>query len=250
MQRYFLEVSYKGNRYSGFQVQDNAPTIQQEVEKAFSILQKEAVTLTGSSRTDAGVHALQNFFHFDYANTIHPQFLYKLNAILPDDIVLKNIYRVAPDAHCRFNAEARTYQYRIYRSKNPFLQDRAFFFPFKADAALLHQAAAIIKAHTNFASFSKRNSQVKTFNCNILTSRWQLTEDEWVYEVSANRFLRGMVRGLTATMLLVARGKINLQQFENIIAAEDCTQANFDVPGHGLCLMKVSYPESLLLNSF
>lgn len=249
MQRYFLEVGYMGNHYSGFQVQDNAATIQQQVEKAFSILQRETIVLTGSSRTDSGVHAKQNFFHFDYDNPIHPQFLYKLNAILPTDIVLKNIYRVAPDAHCRFNAVARTYQYRIYRSKDPFLQDRAFFFPFKVDTNLLHKAAAIVKDNTNFTSFSKRNTQVKNFNCSIHTSQWHITADEWVYEVSANRFLRGMVRGLTATMLLVARGKIDLQEFKNIISAADCSKANFDVPGFGLCLIKVTYPDDLLLTA-
>ena len=133
MPRYFLEVSYKGTNYSGFQTQKNANSVQDEVEKAFLILQKENVLLTGSSRTDAGVHALQNFFHFDFEGMINPQFVYKINAILPADIVVKRIIPVSPEAHCRFDAISREYKYFIYSQKNPFLSDRAFYFPYKLD---------------------------------------------------------------------------------------------------------------------
>lgn len=242
MARYFLEVSYKGTDYSGFQSQHNANTIQAEVEKAFEILQKSKVVMTGSSRTDAGVHALQNFFHFDYDETLHPQIEYKINAILPADIVIKKLIPVALDSHCRFDALTREYKYFIYRSKNPFLKDRAFYFPYQLDIEKLHQSAAVIKEYNDFTSFSKKNTQAKTFICNIIESKWLIEDDCLVYNVKANRFLRGMVRALTATMLKMGRGKLTLNEFRDIIAAKDCTLASFAVPPHGLFLKSVEYP--------
>jgi len=242
MPRYFLEVSYKGTAYSGFQTQENANTIQAEVEKAFEVLQRDKVTMTGSSRTDAGVHALQNFFHFDYDGIIHPQFLYKVNAILPADIVIQGLKPVNDNAHCRFDAINREYKYFIYRRKDPFLQDRAFFYPYKLDMELLEKAAAIVKEYHDFTSFSKRNTQVKTFSCDIIESQWLQEDDYLVYNVKGNRFLRGMVRALTATMLKVGRGKLSLDEFRAIIDAKDCTKASFAVPAHGLFLVSVNYP--------
>lgn len=240
--RYFLEVSYKGTAYRGFQSQENANTVQAEVEKAFTILQKDRVEMTGSSRTDAGVHADQNYFHFDYDGTIHPQFLYKFNAILPPDIVAKQLKAVSPEAHSRFDALAREYRYFIYRDKNPFLQDRAYFFPYKVDIDAMKAAAGILKEYHDFTSFSKRNTQVKTFQCDIMHSEWDWKDGCLVYHVKANRFLRGMVRALTATMLQVGRGKLTLDEFRTIIEARDCTKASFAVPAHGLFLVAVHFP--------
>lgn len=242
MPRYFLEVAYKGTHYSGFQLQENANTIQSEVEKAFKVLQKQEVELTGSSRTDAGVHALQNFFHFDFQEDLHPQFVYKLNAILPPDIVIRSLVPVAPEAHSRFDAVSRTYHYHIYRGKDPFLQDRAYYFPYRLDPAALDEAAAVLKEYTDFTSFSKRNTQVKTFNCNILESSWSFRDNQLVYQVTANRFLRGMVRALVATMLKTGTGKLSVGQFREIIEARDCTKASFAAPPHGLFLVKVAFP--------
>jgi tRNA pseudouridine38-40 synthase len=247
MQRYFLEVLYQGTHYSGFQVQENAPTVQAAVEKAFGILEKKSIQLTGSSRTDSGVHALQNFFHFDVDAPLHPQFLYKINAILPADITVKNIYKVAPQAHCRFDATHRTYQYHIYQKKNPFLADRAYFFPYTIDVARMQEAAALLKTYTDFTSFSKRNTQVKTFLCKVEESEWKRQGSQLIYRVKANRFLRGMVRGLTGTLLQVGRGKLSLDDFRKIIEAKNCREADFAVPGHGLFLIEVSYPENTLL---
>ena len=246
--RYFLEVMYKGTAYSGFQVQENASnTIQEEIEKAFSVLTKQAVSLTGSSRTDTGVHAWQNFFHLDYDGGFDLHFLYKINAILPKDIVVKNIYRVQPGDHCRFDAVRRSYSYHIYRNKNPFLADRAYYYPYAVDFEKMQEAAAILKTYSDFTSFSKRNTQVKTFICSIEKSCWRTEGEEMIYEVTANRFLRGMVRGLTGTMLQVGRNKISLEAFREIIEARDCRQADFSVPGHGLFLMRVEYPSTLSL---
>ncbi len=244
MPRYFLEVSYKGENYSGFQVQENANTIQSETEKAFKILQKDEIILTGSSRTDAGVHALQNFFHFDYMKKIHPHFIYKTNAILPIDIVVKDLIQVKPDAHCRFDAITREYKYYIYRHKNPFLRDRAYYYPYKLDIEKMEQAAEIIKTFQDFTSFSKKRTQVKSFICNIYESKWIKENNGLVYYVKADRFLRGMVRALVATMLLVGRNKISLDDFKLIIEQKDGTKANFAVPAQGLFLISVNYPEN------
>jgi tRNA pseudouridine38-40 synthase len=241
MSRYFLEVSYKGTNYSGFQSQHNANTVQAEVEKAFSVLQREHVVFTGSSRTDAGVHALQNFFHFDFNGEVHPQFRYKMNAILPDDIVIRSIRVVDNEAHCRFDALTREYWYYIYRSKDPFLEDRAFYFPYKLDEAVLTETAGIIKEYNDFTSFSKRKTQVKTFKCRIDESTWTWEDNCLVYKVKANRFLRGMVRGLVGTMLKAGRHKITVAEFRNIIEVKDCTKASFSVPPQGLFLASVQF---------
>ena len=239
--RYFLEVAYTGGRYSGFQIQKNAQTVQGEIEKAFQVFFRCGAELTGSSRTDAGVHALQNFFHFDWPEAFQQKWMYNLNAILPADIVIKSIRSVADTAHCRFDALSRTYHYTIYQFKNPFVADRAYFYPYTLNIETLNQAAALIKEYTDFTSFSKRNTQVKTFNCSILESRWVQQNDQLIYIVSANRFLRGMVRALTATMLKVGRGTISLDQLRQIIEAKDCGRAFFDTPAHGLTLVKVAY---------
>jgi tRNA pseudouridine38-40 synthase len=241
MARYFLEVSYRGTAYSGFQSQENANTIQQEVEQAFRTLQRESVSLTSSSRTDAGVHALQNFFHFDFDLPLHEQFIYKINAILPADIVVKSVRSVAGDAHCRFDATSRAYEYFIYRGKDPFLQDRAWYFPYTINIDLLQEAAQALQEYRDFTSFSKRNTQVKTFDCTIMESKWMQQQHGLVFRVRANRFLRGMVRALVATMLQVGRGTITLQDFRAIIDARDCTRASFAAPAHGLFLVEVSY---------
>lgn len=245
MSRYFLEVSYKGTNYSGFQTQRNANTVQAEIEKAFTILQKEKIIMTGSSRTDAGVHALQNFFHFDYQEHINPHFIYKMNAILPDDIVIKKLQPVSANAHCRFDAHSREYNYYIYCQKDPFLKEKAFFFPYKLDIEKMQQAAGMIKMYEDFTSFSKRNTQAKTFICNIQESKWILEGNQLIYNVKANRFLRGMVRALTATMLKVGRSKLSLDQFRNIIEAKDCTKATFAAPPQGLFLIQVAYPDMI-----
>lgn len=245
LHQYFIEVAYKGTQYSGFQKQENANTIQQEVEKALQILTNQAIELTGSSRTDAGVHALQNFYHTPAIVPLSNKQVYNLNAILPSDIAVKNIYKLPPNSHSRFDALSRTYHYFIYQKKDAFLADRAWFFPFKLNIGLLQQAANIIKQTTNFTSFSKKHTQVNNFNSTILQSQWvQQANNVLVYQVTANRFLRGMVKGLVGTMLLVGQQKISLQQFQEIIDSQNCNKANFNPPSHGLFLVQVSYPEN------
>ncbi len=230
-----------GFNYAGFQVQKNANTVQAEVEKALQIYYRSPFVLTGSSRTDAGVHALQNFFHFDSERSIAPKDIYNLNAILPPDIMIKKIFPVKDKAHCRFDAVAREYSYYIYTRKNPFLLNRAYYFPYSLNTELMQEAADTIKKYTDFTSFSKRNTQVKTFECIIRNSRWITEGDCLVYNVEANRFLRGMVRALTATMLKIGRGKLSVTDFKRIIEAKDCTAASFAVPAHGLFLQRVKF---------
>jgi tRNA pseudouridine38-40 synthase len=245
MLRYFLEVAYKGTNYSGFQIQDNASSIQEEVEKALAVFFRRPVALTGSSRTDGGVHALQNFFHADFEGVIAPRSLYNINALLPRDIVLKNFHLVAPDAHCRFDALSREYRYYVYGEKDPFLVDRAYFFPYTLDRERMQVAAALIPQCQDFTSFAKRNSQAKTFLCNVYESGWEEEKGCLVYRVKANRFLRGMVRGLVGTMLQVGRGKIGVDDFAAILRNKDNQLADFSAPGHGLFLFQVSFPVSL-----
>ncbi len=246
MPRYFLELSYKGTNYSGFQVQKNAKTIQGEVEAALNVLYKEKFDLTGSSRTDAGVHALQNFFHFDSGRIIHSKDIYNLNAILPADIAVSSIYNVADDAHCRFGALSREYKYFIYNQKDPFLKDRAWYYPFKIDETLLHQASELVHFHSSFIAFSKQNTQVNNFDCNILMSKWVYENNCLIYNVQANRFLRGMVRALVSSMLRVARGTCTLHEFEMLLHSSQQATASFAAPAHGLFLTQVVYPLNIL----
>lgn len=243
MGRYFMELSYKGTHYKGFQVQENAMTVQGEVEKALAILQRTTITLTGSSRTDAGVHALQNYFHFDTGEDLLPNLVYKLNAILSRDIAVKRIIPVSEQSHCRFDAIYRGYRYYLARERDPFLQERSWYYPYALDRGLLEQAAAMVMEWTDFTSFSKRNTQAKTAICRIDRSEWKEEGGCLVYEVRGNRFLRGMVRALVATMLKVGRGKISLEEFRGIMEARDCTVASFAAPGAGLFLVEVGYPE-------
>ena len=252
--RYFLEVSYKGTNYSGFQIQKNANTIQAEIEKALNIILKRDVSLTGSSRTDTGVHAFQNFFHFDFDTPFASinmnggdTLLYNLNSVLPEDIAVKKIIPVKENSNCRFDALKREYKYYIYQKKNPFLTDRSFYYPYKLDFGKLQEAAAIIKEKKNFTSFSKKKTQLKSFECTIYKSEWVFENESLVYHVIANRFLRGMVRALTSTMLNIGRGKLSLTQFISIIEAEDFAKANFAVPAHGLVLVSIQYPNEYFL---
>ena len=246
MPRYFLELSYKGTAYSGFQIQDTGNTIQSEVTKALETIFRQPFSLTGSSRTDAGVHAKQNYFHFDSVLEISSRQVYGLNAVLPKDIAIHQIVRVAEDAHSRFQAISRSYQYCIHTQKDPFLTETAWLYPFPIQKEALDQAAAILMEYTDFTSFSKRNTQVNNFNCQIIRSEWIEKDGILVYEVTANRFLRGMIRGLVATMLKTGRGSLTMQGFRDILEAKDCSKADFSAPAHGLCLMHVNYPPAVL----
>jgi tRNA pseudouridine38-40 synthase len=234
---------YRGTKYAGFQRQENAHTVEAELENALATVLRKGFALTGSSRTDAGVHALQNYFHFDSPVVLDQKIVYNLNAVLPDDLAVNRLVAMKEGAHSRFDAVSREYRYHIYRQKQPFLYDRAYFYPYTLDLGLMQEAAAVLKGYRDFTSFSKRNTQVKTFNCELTESSWALTGSGYTYYVKGNRFLRGMVRALTATMLKVGRGKMTVADFCRVVEAKDCTLADFAVPAHGLFLERVNYPD-------
>jgi tRNA pseudouridine38-40 synthase len=243
MPRYFIEVAYNGTNYAGFQIQNNALTIQAVLENALQVYFKEPWVLTGSSRTDAGVHALQNFYHVDVAlETIAPKAIYNLNAILPKDVVLKNITKVLNTAHCRFDATSRNYTYKIHQNKNPFVENSSYYFPYNLQFETLENAAKILMQYNNFESFSKKHAQVNNYICTIITSQWQQNNEQLIYNVSANRFLRGMVRALVATMLQVGTGRLSLEKFECLLQNPKIASAYFNAPAHGLFLAGVNYP--------
>lgn len=246
MARYVLEVMYDGSCFHGSQIQGEQQTVQLLLNNVLSTLYRIPMTTVGASRTDEGVHALSNFYHFDADTEPRHDLVYKCNAILPPGLAVKNVFRAPDTFNARFDARERSYRYRIYATKDPFLAGRALFYPFTIREELLHEAAAVLKEYTQFESFAKRNSQVHTFDCTITTSHWERHDKELHYVVSANRFLRGMVRGLVATQLRVARGSIDIAGLRSIIEVRDCRKAFFDITGQGLYLEHIAYPDGLL----
>ena len=244
MPRYFLEVMYDGTAFHGSQLQGEQATVQLAVNKMLSTLLRSSITTFGASRTDEGVHALCNYYHFDTDEILTASSMYNMNAILPAAISIKQILTSKdPELNARFAAIKRRYRYRIYNKKDPFLFKRALFYPFRIDEQILQETADIIKEYTNFESFSKRNTQTRTFECTIYQSYWERQGEELHYVVEANRFLRGMVRGLVGTQLQAGRGRITTDDFRSIIEAKDCSKADFSVEGFGLYLEYITYPE-------
>lgn len=239
MKRYFIEVAYKGTNYSGFQIQKNATTIQQEIENALATIYRTPFQLTGSSRTDAGVHALQNFFHFD-SDKLSPETVYKLNAILSRDIAVKQILPVHNSAHSRFDAVSREYQYKIHTYKNPFQNQLSLYFPYKLDLGVIQEATIYINEQVDFTAFSKVNTQVKNFNCSIIACEWIQHHQEYLFYIKANRFLRGMVRLLTGSLLKLGRGKMSFKDFQNQFVYPQ--KGGIAAPAHGLYLKQVNFP--------
>jgi tRNA pseudouridine38-40 synthase len=247
MARFFIEVGYNGTDLCGFQIQDGQETVQSVVSAALQTVIKEPIALTGSSRTDAGVHAKQNFFHFDTDQTITPKHIYSLNAILPPTVVIHHIYAVAPQAHARFDALSRTYIYTVTTKKDPFLIDKAWHFPFPVLLETLQAMALELINHQDFEAFSKKNAGNKTNICAIEISSWQtISPSIFTYTVKSNRFLRGMVRGLVGTMLRIARQspskEVAVEAFKSVILSKDPSLCDFSTPAKGLVLETVAYP--------
>ncbi|RYE22983.1 MAG: tRNA pseudouridine synthase A [Sphingobacteriales bacterium] len=242
MTRYFLEVMYDGTAFHGSQLQGDTPTVQLAVNNAISTLLRKPIETFGASRTDEGVHALGNYYHFDVEEPLHDAFLYKMNAILPHQISINRAFKTDDLAfNARFDAITRRYRYRIYSKKNPFLINKALYFPLNIDFDILSETAKMLMEYENFETFSKRNTQTFTFLCKIHRSYWEQQDEELHYVVEANRFLRGMVRGLVGTQLQVARGRMTLDEFRKVIEGKDCTKADFSVAGHGLYLEHIEY---------
>lgn len=245
--RYFLKVAYNGLAFHGSQIQGETATVQGALNKALSILLRGEVSTFGASRTDEGVHALANFYHFD-AEPLPENFLYQLNAILPYELAAEQLLVARnPEGNARFDAISRRYRYKLYTRKNPFLFQRACYYPYSIQPETLHATAATLSEYRDFEAFSKRNAQTFTFNCEILDAHWEFFDGEFHFVVEANRFLRGMVRALVGTQLNAGRGKFDVQGFRSIIEGKDCRRADFSVPGHGLYLEEIRYPEGYFL---
>lgn len=245
MKRYFLELCYDGASFGGFQIQNNVDTIQGAVQAALKTLYREDIELTGASRTDAGVHALQNFFHFDTDTAITQKQVYNLNAILPNTIVIKAIYEVPPTTHCRFDATSRSYIYKLHTQKDPFLEGRSWYYPFPIDFNLLNQATQTLLNFTHYESFSKKNTSVNTFECSVSKALWQVEGTNLYFHIDSNRFLRGMIRGLVGTLLQVGRGQITVEEWMDIVASNNEQRVDFSTPAYGLYLSAIQYPDFL-----
>lgn len=242
--RYFIECAYNGTNYSGWQVQINALAVQEVIEKALCTLLKTTVEITGSSRTDAGVHAKKQIAHFEVNKAINDteNLVYRMNKILPFDISIKQIFKVADDYHSRFEAISRKYEYRISRKKNPFQKGLSYEFNGDLNIKLMNEACLILLKHIDFQCFSKIKTEVLTFNCTISEALWQENaEDTLVFHIKANRFLRGMVRSIVGTLLEIGLGRISLTDFEQIILSKNRKNAGWSVPAEGLFLMEVNY---------
>ena len=241
--RYFIELAYKGTNFIGWQRQVKGRSVQQTLEEALATILRRATEVVGSSRTDTGVHASQQFVHFDLDQLIpNPdKLVYHLNSLLASDLAVKAIFPVADDVHARFAATHRRYEYRIIRQKNPFLTNEAYIFRPDLDIAAMNAAAALLLIHRDFESFSKVHTDVKTFICDITQAQWQQKDDTLTFTVQSNRFLRGMVRGLVGTLLNVGTGKSSVPDFERIILAKNRQAAGSQAPAQGLFLVEVGY---------
>lgn len=246
--RYFLELGYQGTNYHGWQRQKNGLSVQEVLEKTLSTLLRQPIGIMGSGRTDAGVHASQQFAHFNVSDdfVLPGHFLHALNCLLPPDIAVYDVFPVRADDHARYSATFRYYQYRISRRKNPLQQNLVCIFPHELDLGLLNEAASLLLRHTDFESFSKVRTGVKHFHCTIMRSEWQKEGHELVFHVKANRFLYGMVRALVGTMLDVGQGRMSVSEFETIILARDRRKAGRAAPPNGLTLVEVGYPEEIM----
>lgn len=223
-------------------MQSNASSVQEILNKALSVLLNSPISIMGAGRTDTGVHAREMYAHFDFETPIDvPVLVHKLNSYLPKDIAIFDLILVHDDAHCRFDATKRTYEYHINTVKNPFLQELSWYFNQKLDVALMNEAAKILLNHTDFQCFSKVNTDVNTFDCTVFEAYWKNENNKLVFTISANRFLRNMVRSIVGTLINIGLGKISLTDFENIIASKSRKKAGFSVPAHGLYLTDITY---------
>ncbi len=243
--RYFIYLSYDGARYHGWQTQPNGSSVQEVLGKALSTLLHESIEVTGAGRTDAGVNASLMVAHFDTEHTADQQLAYRLNKFLPQDIAIHKIVPVKPEAHARFSATSRTYHYYVITAKTPF-EPYAYRFPQPLDFDKMNEAAKALFDYIDFTSFSKLHTDVKTNNCRIMAAQWeQVSPIKWQFTITADRFLRNMVRAIVGTLLDVGRGVLTLEQFREIIEKKDRCSAGMSVPGNALFLADITYPEDL-----
>ena len=245
--RYFIEIAYNGTNYYGWQIQPDAITVQGVLEDKLSTLFKTKIKVTGAGRTDAGVHAKQLFAHFDCDEITNiSELLFRLNSFLPKDIAVVNIIKVENDAHARFDAIQREYEYVISLKKDPFSEGLAYQIHNKPDIGLMNKAAKVLLGYKDFQCFSRSKTDVKTYHCNIKKAFWEEVNEGLVFTISADRFLRNMVRAIVGTLLDVGYNKTTLEAFHEILKSKDRSKAGASAPAHGLYLTKVQYPKTIL----
>lgn len=247
--RYFLTLAFNGTPFHGWQRQPNASSVQQTLEEALSTLLRQPIAILGAGRTDTGVHAKRMVAHFeaDLSKATEDNLVYLLNRYLDENICIYSLKRVKPEAHARFDATARTYQYHLATQTNPFRQQLQYTFPSPLDFDLMNQAAAILLQYNDFECFSKSNTDVKTFLCTITQAIWVLNKEEAIFTITANRFLRNMVRAIVGTLIEVGQKKISVDQMHHIITSKDRGAAGYSVPACGLYLTEIEYPSEIYL---
>ncbi len=245
--RYFLDIAYKGTHYHGWQRQQNAHSVQEELENALQRIFGRPLETLASGRTDTGVHAEQQIVHIDLEEEFTPKHLYKLNCVLPPDIAIKDFFPVKPETHARFDASMRAYEYRISMVKTPFQIETAYWYDRPLNLEIMNEAAVLLLNYQDFESFSKIHTDVKNFRCDIYLARWKEKNNMLLFEIEANRFLRGMVRAIVGTLLQVGLGKISVKEFENIILARSRSKAGAAAPPQGLFLTSVRYPDEVYM---
>lgn len=241
--RYFIKLAYNGTHFHGWQSQPNAKTVQETLEKALSLLFKTSIQLVGAGRTDSGVHATEMFAHFDFPDLLDSDFwVPKLNSYLPKDIVIYNILCVQADAHARFDATSRTYEYYINSLKDVFLNDQSWYHHHPLDLEKMNEAAAYLLNYSDFECFSKTNTDVFTYNCKISQAFWQKKDNQLLFTITADRFLRNMVRAIVGTLVNIGQGKMEVTQMKTIIESKNRSEAGFSAPALGLYLTQIKYP--------
>lgn len=246
--RYFIRLAFKGTRYHGWQVQPNATTVQQTLNDGLSTILRKDIHVVGAGRTDAGVHASLFWAHFDFDGPIEDtqNICFRLNRFLPDDIAVYGIHPVASNAHARYDALSRTYQYHITRIKDPFKREFAYSLFWDVDVNKMNDACHILYQYEDFTSFSKSRTQVKTNLCDIYRAEWQQAGHMLIFTIQANRFLRNMVRAVVGTLLEIGQGRLQPEELRQIIESRDRSRAGFSVPANGLFLTNIQYPEGLI----
>ncbi len=251
--RYFIEFSYDGSLYHGFQKQLNAITVQEIMENGISTILRDRIDIVSAGRTDTGVHAVNMFAHFDYdikSKIEESNFCHLLNRLLPADIVVIAIHKVKSDSHSRFDAISRTYNYYITDTKNPFNHKYRYYLSEELDYIMMNKASKILYEHQDFKCFSKSNTDVKTYNCKITNAKWVKSEDDWKFIITSNRFLRNMVRAIVGTLIEIGRGKLEIDDLDKIIQSKDRRNAGYSVPAEGLFLKEIIYDKKIFIESW
>lgn len=247
--RYFIEIAYDGQPYHGWQRQPQSISVQEVLEEALSTLLRAVIVVTGAGRTDAGVHAKQLYAHFDFLNLFTEKDLknlqHRLNRFMPQSIAVNRIVPVTSEAHARFDAMARSYEYKIHQAKNPFLNKHSYFFEKELDVELMNEASQYLLGKQDFKCFSRSNTDVKTYLCEITEARWEHNNTELLFTITADRFLRNMVRAVVGTLLDVGMHNIAPAHLKEIIASRSRSEAGASAPAHGLYLTAVKYPQEI-----